>query len=215
MNNTYSTVFHHIYQGNNTLSYILKNGEHKTFVFLITPTRTLQADISIELRGKDTKASVFGIVLPQNGASVFLTTRQVHKSAFSTSSFLLRSLLLTDSFVSYTGNIFIGDSANGSDAFQQHDSMLLSSHARVQTKPVLEILQNDVSCKHGATIHPIPEEIMWYAKTRTLNQKHAELLYVNGFLKNLISRIPDPHMQKILEKQCEEKIGSYDKLTQN
>lgn len=215
MNKANQIQFHHIHEDAGSLSYILKMGEQKTFVFLITPARTLQVDISIELRGKDSKATMFGIVLPQNGASVYLATRQIHQSADSTSSFLLRSLLLTDSLVSYTGNIYIGRGAHGSDAFQQHDSMLLSPHARVQTKPVLEILQNDVSCKHGATIHPIPEEILWYAKTRTLNQKQAELLYVNGFLKNLISRIPDPHLQKILEKQCDDKINSYGKLRQN
>ena len=180
----------------------LPEGEEKTYVFLVAPKQSLRAEISVSLEGRNAKAQLLGIIIPQRNIEVHLSTTQLHKSPDSVSVCLLRSLVLNDSLVSYQGNIFIGKRSQGSDAFQHHDSMLLSWHARVQTRPILEILHHAVSCKHGVSMHPIPDDVLWYAKTRLLHQKQIERIYVDGFIRKITDMIPDSHIRDLVYNQC-------------
>lgn len=214
MNKSDVIIFKHI-QESGKISYALNTGEKKIYLFLLTPKHSIDVDISIHLKGKQTNATAYAIVIPQGLTDVHLTTRQLHESGESTSKFLLHSLVLSDSLVSYNGTVYIGKQAKGSDAFQQHDSMLLSPHARVQTRPTLEILNNNVSCKHGATIHPMPSDMLWYAKTRGVNQKQAEALYIDGFIKTFLLSIPDSNVCDLVYNQCRKIIDSYDRSEKN
>ena len=50
--------------------------------------------------------------------------------------------------------------AHKTDGKQSNNNLLLSSHARVDTKPQLEIFADDVKCTHGATVGRLDETAM-------------------------------------------------------
>jgi Fe-S cluster assembly protein SufD len=86
--------------------------------------------------------------------------------------------------------------------------LLLSSRAKVDTNPQLEIANNDVHCTHGATVGPIDESQRFYLMSRGLSAKTAEELIVFGFLQNVLERstvwLPN---QKALERIVRSQIG--------
>ena len=47
-------------------------------------------------------------------------------------------------------------------------NLLLSRHAKIDTKPQLEIIADDVKCKHGATISQLNEEELFYMRSSCL-----------------------------------------------
>ena len=55
---------------------------------------------------------------------------------------------------------------------QTNKNLLLSNEARVDTKPQLEILADDVKCAHGAAVGQIDEDELFYLETRGI---HPEL----------------------------------------
>ena len=60
-------------------------------------------------------------------------------------------------------------------------SLLLSNKARVNSKPELEILADDVKCSHGVTIGNLSLEQLFYLRSRGIPEKEARKLLVNSF----------------------------------
>ena len=60
-------------------------------------------------------------------------------------------------------------------------SLLLSNKARVNSKPELEILADDVRCSHGVTIGNLSLEQMFYLRSRGIPEVEAKKLLVSSF----------------------------------
>lgn len=89
----------------------------------------------------------------------------------------------------FNGKVFVRENAHGTDAQQSNKNLLLSNEARVDTKPQLEIFNDDVKCSHGATVGQLEEEELFYLLTRGLPENLARNLLTYGFAEEIISKI--------------------------
>ena len=89
----------------------------------------------------------------------------------------------------FNGKVFVRENARGTDAQQQNKNLLLSNDARVDTKPQLEIFNDDVKCSHGATVGQLEEEELFYLLTRGLPETLARNLLTYGFAEEVINKI--------------------------
>jgi Fe-S cluster assembly protein SufD len=89
----------------------------------------------------------------------------------------------------FNGKVFVRENAYGTDAQQQNKNLLLSNEARVDTKPQLEIFNDDVKCSHGATVGQLEEEELFYLLTRGLPETLARNLLTYGFAEEIINKI--------------------------
>jgi Fe-S cluster assembly protein SufD len=89
----------------------------------------------------------------------------------------------------FNGKVFVRENAHGTDAQQQNKNLLLSDEARVDTKPQLEIFNDDVKCSHGATVGQLEEEELFYLLTRGLPEALARNLLTYGFAEEVINKI--------------------------
>ena len=89
----------------------------------------------------------------------------------------------------FNGKVFVREDAHGTDAQQQNKNLLLSNEARVDTKPQLEIFNDDVKCSHGATVGQLEEEELFYLLTRGLPDNLARNLLTYGFAEEIINKI--------------------------
>lgn len=86
------------------------------------------------------------------------------------------------------------------DAKQLNRTLLLSDKARVDTKPQLEIVADNVKCSHGATVSQLAAEDIFYLRSRGLDEHQARDLLVKAFaLEQLADIEPDPLRQEIEE----------------
>ena len=92
------------------------------------------------------------------------------------------------------------------DGYQTNRNMLLSSDARIDTIPGLEIKADDVRCSHGATIGKIEEEQVFYLLSRGIPYPDAVKLIVEGFFNPIIDRIQNPDIQTKIHNLISEKI---------
>jgi Fe-S cluster assembly protein SufD len=79
-------------------------------------------------------------------------------------------------------------------------NLLLSEKALVNTKPQLEIFNNDVKCTHGAAIGQLDEEALFYLRSRGVGQEVARDLLVYGFASEVVSRIKVEPLRQELDK---------------
>jgi len=89
----------------------------------------------------------------------------------------------------FNGKVLVRENAHGTDAQQSNKNLLLSNEARVDTKPQLEIFNDDVKCSHGATVGQLEEEDLFYLLTRGLPQTLARNLLTYGFAEEIINKI--------------------------
>ena len=67
---------------------------------------------------------------------------------------------------------------------------MLSKHARIDTKPELEIVADDVRCTHGATVSQLQEEELFYLQSRGISSSQASHLLLKGYCKEIIDSLP-------------------------
>lgn len=89
----------------------------------------------------------------------------------------------------FNGKVFVRENAHGTDAQQSNKNLLLSNEARVDTKPQLEIFNDDVKCSHGATVGQLEDEELFYLLTRGLPVPLAKNLLTYGFAEEIINKI--------------------------
>ena len=106
-----------------------------------------------------------------------------------TSHQLYKGILDGKSRAVFNGKIFVRHGAQKTDAMQTNKNLLLSNEARVDTKPQLEILADDVKCAHGAAVGQIDEDELFYLETRGIHPDLARNLLTYGFAEEVIGKI--------------------------
>ena len=100
----------------------------------------------------------------------------------------------------FNGKVMVRENAHGTDAQQSNKNLLLSNDARVDTKPQLEIFNDDVKCSHGATVGQLEEEELFYLLTRGLPEILARNLLTYGFAEEIINKIGIESIKKQLDE---------------
>ena len=146
-------------------------------------------DIKVTMDHEGAECWVDGLYLVT--ASQHTDTHSVidHKKPHGTSHQLYKGILDGKSRAVFNGKIFVRHDAQKTDAMQTNKNLLLSNEARVDTKPQLEILADDVKCAHGAAVGQIDEDELFYLETRGIHHDLARNLLTYGFAEEVIGKI--------------------------
>ena len=97
-----------------------------------------------------------------------------------------------DATGSFNGKILVRKDAQKTQAYQKNNNILLSTAARMNTRPHLEIYADDVKCSHGATVGQLDMEAMFYLRSRGIAEKDARHLLMYAFANEIVSKITIP-----------------------
>lgn len=164
--------------------YRLKANEKRVFFML-----NRSGEIIIELAGHGSEAHIFSFFIGKNTDKATLKIFQKHLAPKTLSHALIKSVLSDEAEVAYEGSIFMNKQAIQGDASQESRAILLSPDAKVSMKPTLEILADDVRCRHAATAGPISQESLFFAQSRGLSETQAKNLLIHGFFNDAIEKI--------------------------
>jgi len=103
---------------------------------------------------------------------------------------LNKSLANDKSHSVFEGLIIVPQIAQKTDASQLSRNLLLSNYAKIDTKPQLEIVADDVKCMHGATISQLNEDEVFYMRSRGLTLEEASKLQLRSYYQEIISFLP-------------------------
>ena len=103
---------------------------------------------------------------------------------------LNKSLANETSHSIFEGIIIVPQIAQRTDASQLSRNLLLSNYAKIDTKPQLEIIADDVKCMHGATISQLNEDEVFYMRSRGLTLEEASQLQLRSYYQEIISFLP-------------------------
>ncbi|BAE81724.1 ABC transporter integral membrane protein [Chlamydia felis Fe/C-56] len=132
-----------------------------------------------------------------------------HDAESTTSRQTIKSILYSGHFL-FEGSIHVTSRGVFTDAYQKHDTLLLSDQARVTTFPRLEILTDDVKASHGATVGPLDPQQIFYMQSRGMTREEAQKKLVQGFLSMGLSQDAFPKLSAQMRNQSITKEHSLD-----
>ena len=138
-------------------------------------------DYAVTLEGEGAHADLSGLYFGLGAQTLDQQINVVHAAPDCTSRQSFRGVLDDESTGIFNGGIDVRPGADGTDAEQANDNLLLSMRADINTQPRLEILADEVACKHGATVGQLDETAHYYMRSRGIPADEARRLLVNGF----------------------------------
>ncbi|MBI1882655.1 MAG: Fe-S cluster assembly protein SufD [Chlamydiae bacterium] len=162
--------------------------------------KLVRNDLNMTLRGEGSECVSNGLYWTEEGQHVDNTTFVDHAFPQGTSRQLYKGVLSGRSTAVFYGKILVRHGAQKTDAQQTNQNLLLSKDAKVDTRPQLEILADDVKCTHGAAVGQLEEEPLFYLKTRGLGEAAARRLLTYGFMHEVTDQIRlEPVRQRVEE----------------
>ncbi len=143
----------------------------------------------VELVGAGAVADLSGLFFGVGEQILDQQITVVHDAQDCTSRQTFRGVLDDASTGVFNGGIDVCPGADGTDAEQSNDNLLLSNRAEVNTQPRLEILADEVACKHGATVGQLDDTALYYLRSRGINADEARRLLINGFADQIVDDV--------------------------
>ncbi len=103
---------------------------------------------------------------------------------------LQKSVAAEKSHCIFNGAIHVPRIAQKTNAAQLSRNLLLSERARIDTKPELKIIADDVRCAHGATVSQLQEEELFYLRSRGIEATTATSLLLKGYCQEIFNSLP-------------------------
>lgn len=119
-----------------------------------------------------------------------LSLQVEHRQPCSTSQTLVRGIMKDSAKGSVTGNIKVHQQASETTAHFENKNLLLSPTAEMNTRPQLEIDNDQVRCTHGATVGQLDTDALFYLMTRGISLDEAVNLLVASFQEPALAVLP-------------------------
>lgn len=149
------------------------------------------------LNGRHAESTMHGLVFGSEHQHFDIHTLHHHAAGETTSNIDYKVVLRDRSLSAYTGLIRIEHHAKNCLAYQENRNLLLNRGTRAETIPELEILNEDVSCSHGATIGPIDPMEIFYLQSRGIDRERAIRMIVGGFVESTLRSLPEELRHRI------------------
>ncbi|HET7023855.1 MAG TPA: Fe-S cluster assembly protein SufD [Gemmatimonadales bacterium] len=105
----------------------------------------------------------------------------------------------------FNGKVLVTPEAQKTDGKQTNRNLILSDHARVDTKPQLEIFADDVKCTHGATVGRLEELPLFYLESRGIGPVLGQKILTYAFAAEMLTSLTiDP-----VRAQLEALVGAW------
>ena len=108
----------------------------------------------------------------------------------------------------FNGLVIVRPGAQKTDAWQVNRNLLLSGEALVHSTPQLEILADDVKCKHGSTTGQLDPEALFYLRSRGIGEPEARGLLTRAFADELLNLLPDDAVRAVAQRWLASQLGA-------
>ena len=106
----------------------------------------------------------------------------------------------------FNGHVLVQDGAVKTEAYQTNRNILLTNKAHVDTRPFLEIYNDDVKCSHGSTIGQLDEQAMFYLMTRGISERTAITMLSYAFCDEVIRGIALPELREAVGDMVKKRL---------
>ena len=165
---------------------------------------------STVLKGDNSVSEFYSVAVTNNFQQADTGSKMIHIGKNTSSTIVSKGISAGRSQNSYRGMVKIGKNADNARNFSQCDSLLMGDKCGAHTFPTLDVNNETAIVEHEATTSKISEDQIFYCNQRGISTETAIGLIVNGYAKEVISRLPMEfavEAQKLLQISLEGSVG--------
>ena len=162
------------------------------------------------LAGKGAKGEVLSMALAASDQHQDTGAKAVHLAPYTSSTIVSKSISKSGGRASYRGLVSIGPKAHHSKNTVICDALLLDPESRSDTYPVDKVFNSQVEVQHEATVSKIGDDQLFYLMSRGITEEDARKMIVNGFVEDLVKKLPLEYaveMNRLIDHEMEGSIG--------
>lgn len=162
------------------------------------------------LRGDDSRGEFYSIAVSNGYQQVDSGTKMIHLGKNSSSRIISKGIAAGHSENTYRGLVSAHRKATGARNFTNCDSLLIGDKCGAHTVPYIEAKNMTAHFEHEATTSKISDDTLFYCRQRGLSEEEAIALVVNGFVRDVLQKLPMEFMaetQKLIGISLEGSVG--------
>jgi Fe-S cluster assembly protein SufB len=162
------------------------------------------------LEGEGSSGEFYSVAVTNNHQQADTGTKMIHTGRNTRSRIVSKGISAGSSQNSYRGLVKVTRKAENARNHSQCDSLLLTSRCGAHTFPCTDIQNPTAVLEHEATTSKISEDQIFYCNQRGLNREEAVGLIVNGYVKEVVNKLPMEfavEAQKLLQISLEGSVG--------
>ena len=162
------------------------------------------------LAGKGARGETLSMALAGAGQHQDTGSKAIHLAPYTSSTIISKSISKDGGRTSYRGLVNVGPHAHTAKNTVICDALLLDGHSRSDTYPVDKIFNSQVEVQHEATVSKIGEDQLFYLMSRGITEENARKMIVNGFIEDLVRKLPLEYaveMNRLIDHEMEGSIG--------
>ena len=186
------------------------SGSHLSWTQVETGSAITWKYPSTILKGDYSASEFYSVALTNNYQQADTGTKMIHIGRGTKSRIVSKGISAGHSENSYRGLVKVNSGATGARNFSQCDSLLIGSDCGAHTFPVIQNSNPTATVEHEATTSKISEDQLFYCNQRGIAPEEAVGLIVNGYAREVLSRLPMEfavEAQKLLSVSLEGAIG--------
>ncbi len=162
------------------------------------------------LRGDNSVGEFYSIAISNGYQQVDSGTKMIHLGKNTTSRIISKGIAAGHSDNTYRGLVSAHRKASGARNFTVCDSLLIGDKCGAHTIPYIEAKNSSATFEHEASTSKISEDQLFYCKARGMNEEEAVALIVNGFVREVLQKLPMEFMaetQRLIGISLEGSVG--------
>lgn len=162
------------------------------------------------LAGKGARGEVLSMALAGAGQHQDAGAKAIHLAPHTSSTIVSKSISKDGGRTSYRGLVYVGPNADHCQNTVVCDALLLDSESRSDTYPVDKVFNSQVAVQHEATVSKIGDDQLFYLMSRGISEENARKMIVNGFIGDLVKKLPleySVEMNRLIDYEMEGSIG--------
>ena len=165
---------------------------------------------SVYLMGPKASGEVLSVAYAGPGQVQDAGAKMVHCAPETTSTIISKSISKDGGTTAYRGLVKVEEGATGAKSFVRCDALILDEQSVSETRPYMEVGEQDASIGHEATVSKIGDDQLFYLMSRGLTESQAMGMIVNGFIEPVTRTLPMEYAvewSRLIELQMEGSIG--------
>ena len=186
------------------------SGSHLSWTQVETGSAITWKYPSTVLMGDNSSSEFYSVAVTNNFQQADTGTKMIHIGRNTRSRIVSKGISAGHSENSYRGLVRMNRGADNARNFSQCDSLLIGSRCGAHTFPEIMNANPTAVVEHEATTSKISDEQLFYCNQRGIGPEDAVGLIVNGYAKEVLSRLPMEfavEAQKLLQVSLEGSVG--------
>jgi Fe-S cluster assembly protein SufD len=163
-------------------------------------------NLEVHLTGEQTETHLHGLTLAMGEQLADTHSNLVFNCPHGSSNQVHKCVVGDRAKAVFNGKIVVPKAAQLTNANQLSRNLLLSNKAKIDTKPQLEIVADNVKCTHGATVSQLEADEIFYLQSRGLDYQSAADLLVKGFALETLLLLPIDSLRQRLSDQILDRL---------